>query len=147
PCQNEAARGRSSASRLTASSSCSSEARSAAGFDVAGSRNSRTRSSAVTRPVVSSSDDRARRRNASMHKSTRLVITGSTTHYTSAENFLTEFAISKRPYIWIFLENLLAVTPPTANANFGATLLPEADADAVLPSRTNIDRSRSRRCY
>jgi hypothetical protein len=75
PCQNEASRGLSSASRPTALSSCSNKARSAAGFDAAGARNSLIRSSAVISLVASNSDDRARSRKASMHVSRRVLMT------------------------------------------------------------------------
>src|SRR5262245_32452461 len=74
-CQNEASRGLSSASRTTALLSCSNEARSAVELDAAGARNSLIRSSAVVSLVASSSEDRARSRNASMHISRLLLMT------------------------------------------------------------------------
>jgi len=59
-CQNEASRGLSSASRLTALSSSSSAARCAARFVPTGVRKSRILSSAVGSLFASNSDDRAR---------------------------------------------------------------------------------------
>src|SRR6516225_2768182 len=59
-CQNEASRGLSSASRLTALSSSSSAARRAARFVPTGVRKSRILSSAVGSLFASNSDDRAR---------------------------------------------------------------------------------------
>src|SRR5215831_7081435 len=70
-CQNEASRGLSSASRLTALSSSSSAARCAA----TGVRKSRILSSAVGSLFASNSDDRARDRKASMHVSSRVLMT------------------------------------------------------------------------
>ena len=58
-CQNEASRGLSSASRLTAVSSSASAARCAARFVPPGVRNSRILSSAVGSLFASNSDDRA----------------------------------------------------------------------------------------
>src|SRR5262245_13348467 len=73
-CQNEASRGLSSASRLTASSSSSSAARCAARFVPTGVRKSRILSSAVGSLFATYSDDRASDRKASMHVSRRLLI-------------------------------------------------------------------------
>src|SRR5262245_20006788 len=106
PCQNEASRGLSSASRIAALSSSSSEARSAVGLVATGVRNSLIRSSAVISLVASSSDDRARNRKASRHVSRRLLMIApdnlprhrfgahsSCRHYIhSSKFFLAEFA-------------------------------------------------------
>src|SRR5262245_53404059 len=79
-CQNEASRGLSSASRLTALSSSSSAARCAARFVPTGVRKSRTLSSAVGSLFASNSDDRARDRKASMHVSRRVLMTMLNAH-------------------------------------------------------------------
>src|SRR6516162_3119952 len=79
-CQNEASRGLSSASRLTALSSSSSAARCAARFVPTGVRKSRILSSAVGSLFASNSDDRARDRKASMHVSRRVLMTMLNAH-------------------------------------------------------------------
>src|SRR6516225_1579895 len=79
-CQNEASRGLSSASRLTALSSSSSAARRAARFVPTGVRKSRILSSAVGSLFASNSDDRARDRKASMHVSRRVLMTMLNAH-------------------------------------------------------------------
>src|SRR5262245_21503849 len=79
-CQNEASRGLSSASRLTALSSSSSAARCAARFVPTGVRKSRILSSAVGSLFASNSDDRARDRKASMHGSRRVLMTMLNAH-------------------------------------------------------------------
>src|SRR5262247_2246426 len=79
-CQNEASRGLSSASRLTALSSSSSAARCAARFAPTGVRKSRILSSAVGSLFASNSDDRARDRKASMHVSRRVLMTMLNAH-------------------------------------------------------------------
>src|SRR5262249_14118051 len=79
-CQNEASRGLSSASRLTASSSSSSAARCAARFVPTGVRKSRILSSAVGSLFASNSDDRPRDRNASMHASMRVLMARLNAH-------------------------------------------------------------------
>src|SRR5215470_5397392 len=79
-CQNEASRGLSSASRLTALSSSSSAARCAARFVPTGVRKSRILSSAVGSLFASNSDDRARDRKASMHVSRRILMTMLNAH-------------------------------------------------------------------
>src|SRR5262245_34025377 len=90
-CQNEASRGLSSASRLTALSSSSSAARCAARFVPTGVRKSRILSSAVS--SLFASDDRARARKASMHVSRRVLMTrlndtySSRTYFTYAPKF------------------------------------------------------------
>src|SRR5262249_38797126 len=73
-CQNEASRGLSSASRLTALSSSSSAARCAARFVPTGVRKSRILSSAVRSLFASNSDDRASDRKASLHVSRRVLM-------------------------------------------------------------------------
>src|SRR5262249_1036673 len=78
--QNEASRGLSSASRLTALSSSSSAARCAARFVPTGVRKSRILSSAVGSLFASNSDDRARDRKASMHVSWRVLMTMLNAH-------------------------------------------------------------------
>src|SRR5262245_11049814 len=77
-CQNEASRGLSSASRLTAL--FSSAARRAARFVPTGVRKSRILSSAVDSLFASNSDDRARDRKASMHVSRRVLMTMLNAH-------------------------------------------------------------------
>src|SRR5262245_46755882 len=79
-CQNEASRGLSSASRLTALSSSSSAPRRAARFVPTGVRKSRILSSAVGSLFASNSDDRARDRKASMHVSRRVLMTMLNAH-------------------------------------------------------------------
>src|SRR5262249_25846999 len=79
-CQNEASRGLSSASRLTALSSSSSAARRAARFVPTGVRKSRILSSAVGSLFASNSDVRARDRKASMHVSRRVLMTMLNAH-------------------------------------------------------------------
>src|SRR5262245_12099873 len=79
-CQNEASRGLSSASRLTALSSSSSAARWAARSVPTGVRKSRILSSAVGSLLASNSDDRARDRKASMHVSRRVLMTMLNAH-------------------------------------------------------------------
>src|SRR5215831_15292960 len=79
-CQNEASRGLSSVSRLTALSSSSSAARRAARFVPTGVRKSRILSSAVGSLFASNSDDRARDRKASMHVSRRVLMTMLNAH-------------------------------------------------------------------
>src|SRR5215510_1223727 len=79
-CQNEASRGLSSASRLTALTSSSSAARCAARFVPTGVRKSRILSSAVGSLFASNSDDRARDRKASMHVSRRVLMTMLNAH-------------------------------------------------------------------
>src|SRR5262249_52505934 len=79
-CQNEACRGLSSASRLTALSSSSSVARCTARFVPTGVRKSRILSSAVGSLFASNSDDRARDRKASMHVSRRVLMTMLNAH-------------------------------------------------------------------
>src|SRR5439155_23530533 len=79
-CQNEASRGLSSASRLTALSSSSSAARCVARFVPTGGRKSRILSSAVGSLFASNSDDRARDRKASMHVSRRVLMTMLNAH-------------------------------------------------------------------
>src|SRR5215471_8606081 len=82
-CQNEASRGLSSASRLTALSSSSSAARCAARFVPTGVRKSRILSSAVSSLFACNSDDRARNRKASMHVSRRVLMTRLNDAYSS----------------------------------------------------------------
>src|SRR5262249_35541022 len=79
-CQNEASRGLSSASRLTALSSSSRAARCAARFVPTGVRKSRILSSVVGSLFASNSDDRARDRKASMHVSRRVLMTMLNAH-------------------------------------------------------------------
>src|SRR4029434_5040138 len=79
-CQNEASRGLSSASRLTALSSSSSAARCAARFVPTGGRKSRILSSAVGRLFASNPWYRARDRKASMHVSRRVLMTMLNAH-------------------------------------------------------------------
>ena len=79
-CQNEACRGLSSASRLTALSSSSSAARCTARFVPTGVRKSRILSSAVGSLFAANSDDRARDRKASMNVSRRILMTMPNAH-------------------------------------------------------------------
>src|SRR5262249_2249319 len=113
-CQNEASRGLSSASRLTALSSSSSAARCAARFVPTGVRKSRILSSAVGSLFASNSDDRARDRKASMHVSRRVLMTMLNAHTPLGVHYtaLVKTARWKRGIIPPFHE-----WPPTGGSN------------------------------
>ena len=146
-CQNEASRGLSSASRLTALSSSSSAARRAARFVPTGVRKSRILSSAVGTLFASNSDDRARDRKASMHVSRRVLMTMLNAH-TPLGVYYTAFVTDRAMEAWYhaFIARMtpdrrVTMASHIERRKFLATLLGGAGRPGYASVRSLGDRS------